>query len=124
MNRSNSSVPGAACVPSTIAFSEFAWDGGNRITLVTAGTGDSRTILVKDFVNIADIAWAPDGRSLFATTSTLRGAELIRVMLDGKTVLLKRLQGQGLFAPRSSPDGRSLLVGVQQANSNAWLIER
>ena len=108
----------------TIAFSEFAWDAGNRITLVTAGSGDSRTILVKDFLNIADLSWAADGRSLFATTATLHGAELIRVMLDGKAVLLRHLQGQGLFAPRPSPDGRSLLVGVQQNSSNAWVIER
>lgn len=108
----------------TIAFSEFAWDGGNRITLVTAGTGDTRAIDVKDFMNIADIAWATDGRSLFATTATLHGGELLRVMLDGRAVLLRRLQSQELFAPRPSPDGRSLLVGVQQSNSNAWVIDR
>jgi dipeptidyl aminopeptidase/acylaminoacyl peptidase len=108
----------------TIAFAEFAWDGGNRITLVTAGTGETRVVEVKDFKNIADIAWAPDGRSLFAATSTLHGAELLRVMLDGRAVLLRRFQSQGLFAPRPSPDGRSLLLGVQQSNSNAWVIER
>jgi hypothetical protein len=107
-----------------IAFSEFAWDGGNRITLVTAGTGDTRALDVKDFRNIADMAWAPDGRSLFATTATLHGGELLRVMLDGKAVLLRRFQSQDLFAPRPSPDGRSLLVGVQQSSSNAWVIER
>jgi Tol biopolymer transport system component len=108
----------------TIAFAEFAWDGGNLITLVTAGTGETRVVEVKDFKNIADIAWAPDGRSLFAATSTLHGAELLRVMLDGRAVLLRRFQSQGLFAPRPSPDGRSLLLGVQQSNSNAWVIER
>jgi hypothetical protein len=108
----------------TIAFTEFAWDGGNRIRLVTAGTGETRTILVKDFLNIADIAWAPDGRSLVATTSTLHGADLIRVMLDGRAVLLEHVPGQGMFAPRPSPDGRSVLVGIQQNNSNAWVIER
>ncbi len=107
-----------------IAFSEFAWDGGNRITLVTAGTGDTRALDVKGFRNIADMAWAPDGRSLFATTATLHGGELLRVMLDGRAVLLRRFQSQDLFAPRPSPDGRSLLVGVQQSNSNAWVIER
>jgi len=108
----------------TIAFCEFAWDGGNRITLVTAGTGDTRVVDVKDFKNIADMAWASDGRSLFATTATIHGGELLRVMLDGRTVLLRRFQSQELFAPRPSPDGRSLLVGVQQSNSNAWVIDR
>jgi Tol biopolymer transport system component len=108
----------------TIAFCEFAWDGGNRITLVAASTGDTRAIDITDFKNIVDIAWAPDGRSLFATTATIHGGELIRVMLDGSAVLLRRLQSQTLFAPRPSPDGRSLLVGVQQTNSNAWVLER
>ena len=108
----------------TLAFSDFAWDGGNRITLVTAGSGETRIVDVKGFMNIADLAWAADGRSLFATTATLHGSELLRVTLDGRAVLLRRLEGQGQFAPRPSPDGRSLLVGVQQSNSNAWLIER
>lgn len=108
----------------TIAFAEFAWDGGNRIALVSAGSGDTRVVDVKDFRNISDIAWAADGRSIFATTSTLHGAELLRVMLDGRAVLLRRFQSQQLLAPRPSPDGRSLLVALQQDNSNAWVIER
>ena len=108
----------------TIAFVEFSWDGGNRITLVTAGTGETRVVDVKDFKNISDIAWAADGRSIFATTATLHGSELLRVMLDGRAVLLRRLQSQRLLAPRPSPLGRSVLVGVQQDNSNAWVIEQ
>ncbi len=108
----------------TVAFGEFAWDGGNRITLVTTGTEDRRVVDLKDFKNVVDIAWAPDGHSLFATTATVHGSELLRVMLDGRAVLLRRFQSQNLFAPRPSPDGRSLLVGVEQYNSNAWVIER
>jgi hypothetical protein len=30
----------------------------------------------------------------------------------------------GLFLPRPSPDGRSLLIGVEQTTSNVWVIER
>jgi len=109
---------------STVAFGEFAWDGGDRITLVAPATGDRREVQVKDFKNIVDVAWAADGRSLLAATATLHGGELLRVMLDGRAVLLRRFQSQNVFAPRPSPDGRSLLLGVQQYNSNAWVIER
>jgi hypothetical protein len=45
-------------------------------------------------------------------------------MPDGRAVLLRRFQSQELFAPRPSPDGRSLLVGLQQSSSNAWVVER
>lgn len=108
----------------TIAFGEFAWDGGKRFEFVTAGTGTARIVEVKDFGNIVDIAWAPDGRSLFATTATLKGGDLLRVTLDGRAILLRRFPSQTLFAPRPSPDGRSVLVGVCQSNSNVWVIER
>jgi len=108
----------------TVAVGAFAWDGGDRISLITAATGETRVLRVTDFKNIHDIAWAPDGRSLFATTGTLHGGELLHIMLDGRAVLLRRYQSQELFAPRPSPDGRSLLVGVQQNNSNAWVIDR
>jgi dipeptidyl aminopeptidase/acylaminoacyl peptidase len=108
----------------TVAFGEFAWDGGNRVSVVNTVSGETRVIDVKDFKNIVDIAWAADGRSLFATTSTLHGGELLHVMLDGRAILLRQFQSQELFVPRPSPDGRSLLVGVKQSNSNVWVLER
>jgi Tol biopolymer transport system component len=108
----------------TVAFGQFAWDGGNRVSLVNTASDETRVIDVKDFKNIVDIAWAADGRSLFATTSTLHGGELLHVMLDGRALLLRQFQSQELFMPRPSPDGRSLLVGIQQSSSNAWVIER
>jgi Tol biopolymer transport system component len=108
----------------TIAFAEFGWSGGDRITLVSSDKNVNRVVEVNGFKNIADIAWSPDGRSLFATTATVHGSELLHVLLDGSAFLLRRFQSQSLFAPRPSPDGRSLLVGLQQDNSNAWAIDR
>ncbi len=62
--------------------------------------------------------------ALFATTATLHGAELLHIMLDGRALLLRQFQSQELFTPRPSPDGRSLLVGIQQNSSNVWMLER
>jgi hypothetical protein len=108
---------------STIAFGQFDWGGGDQITLLRPAAGERRVVRLKDFKNLADVAWAEDGRSLFATTETIRGGQLLHVMLDGTTHLLRAFDGRTVLKPRPSPDGRSLLLGVIQTNSNAWVIE-
>jgi len=109
---------------SMVASGEFDWGGGDRITVERLGKGEKRTIQLRDFKNVSDIAWAADGRSLFATANTVRGGQLLRVSLDGSARLLRTFESLNLANPRPSPDGRSLLVGVVEANSNAWIIER
>lgn len=108
----------------TVAFGQFNWNGGDQLTLLRPVTGASRTLRLKNVTSLSDVAWAEDGRSLFATTSTLRGTQLLRVMLDGTAHLLRMFDGQVALRPRPSPDGRSLLLGVTQTSSNAWVIER
>jgi Tol biopolymer transport system component len=108
---------------STIAFGQFDWGGGDQVTLLRPAAGERRVVRLKDFKNLADVAWAEDGRSLFATTETIRGGQLLHVMLDGTTHLLRAFDGRTVLKPRPSPDGRSLLLGVIQTNSNAWVIE-
>lgn len=78
---------------------------------------------VTTFKNLCDVAWAADGRSLFATAQTIRGGQLLHIMLDGSAHLLRVFDSETLLNPRLSPDGRSLLLGVVQTNSNAWVIE-
>jgi Tol biopolymer transport system component len=109
---------------STIAFGQFAWGGGDQITLLGTRTGERRVVQLKTLKNLSDVAWAEDGRSLFATTATIRGAQLLHVSLDGITHLLHTFDGQIVLNPRPAPDGRSLLLGVLQTNSNAWIVER
>ena len=108
---------------SAIAFGEFAWGGGDRFTLLHPATGETRVVRLQHFKNVSDLAWAADGRSLFATTTTIRGAEVIHVMLDGTTHLVRAFQSLTVQNPRPSADGRSLLVGILSTSSNAWVIE-
>ncbi len=102
----------------------FAWDGGDRVTVFRPATGERREIVLKSAKNLTDVAWAPDGRSLFATTNTIREGEVLRVMLDGTVHRLRRFENQTPLNPRPSPDGRSLLIGLTQTIANAWIIER
>jgi Tol biopolymer transport system component len=109
---------------STIASGQFDWGGGDTITFTRVGSGEKRTVQVNGFKNLSDIAWAPDGRGLFAVTGTVHGGQLLRIGLDGKAQLLHTFESQTLGNPRPSPDGRSVLLGVIRADSNAWVIER
>jgi Tol biopolymer transport system component len=109
---------------SMVAHGVWDWGGGDTITLTAASSGEQRKIAIKGFDNVLDIAWAPDARSLLAITATVRGGQLLRVQLDGAARLLQTFESQVLGNPRPSPDGRSILLGVAQSNSNAWIIER
>jgi len=104
----------------TVAFGQFAWGGGDQVTLLRLATGEKRIVQLKNFKNLSEIAWAPDGRSLFGTTGTLLGGQVLHIGLDGTTQLLHMFESQIVGNPRPSPDGRLLLVG---ATSNAWVLE-
>jgi len=108
---------------STVAHGVWSWGGGDTITLTQPGKS-KQVLAIKGYRNVVDIAWAADGRSLLAITATIRGGQLLRVMLDGTARLLQTFESQVLANPRPSPDGRSILLGVAQSNSNAWVIER
>ena len=99
---------------------QFAWGGGDQVTLLRLATGEKRIVQLKNFKNLSEIAWAPDGRSLFGTTGTLLGGQVLHIGLDGTTQLLHMFESQIVGNPRPSPDGRLLLVG---ATSNAWVLE-
>jgi Tol biopolymer transport system component len=109
---------------STLAYGEFSWEGGDRITILRLDTGAKRDLQLGNVKNLSDVAWAADGRSLFATASTIRGGELLRVTLEGHVEMLRIFDSHVVLNPRPSPDGKSLLVGVTQVDSNAWVIER
>ena len=108
----------------TVAFGQFAFDGGDHITLLRIATGERTTVRPVNVRNLSDVAWAADGRSLFATVWTIRNAEVLHVNLDGTVHHLHSYDSQTVLNPRPSPDGRSLLIGLAQTNSNVWVVDR
>lgn len=109
---------------STVAFGQFSWNGGDRITLWEIASGHRRELRLSGVKNMNGIGWAPDGRSLFATVMTIRSGDVLHVDLDGAVHSLRSYESQTVLNPLPSPDGRSLLVGLQQANANVWIAER
>ncbi len=108
----------------TLVSGHFAWDAGDRVSIFRPATGERHDIVLQNVKNLTDVAWAADGRSLFATVNTIREGEVLRVMLDGTVHRLRRFENQTPLNPRPSPDGRSLLIGLTQTVANAWVIER
>jgi Tol biopolymer transport system component len=94
----------------------------DRIRLVDVQTGSARSISLGDSANLSGITWSADGRSWFITSSSVRGAALLRVRVNGETSELWKTTNT-VGSPVASPDGRNLAFTVSTHNSNAWMIE-
>jgi len=80
--------------------------GNNILTIRSAATGEERFLSPRlRFVN--QISWAPDGRSILALGITETEDGLFRI--DAETSAITKLAGQGRFAPRLCPDGKTLV---------------
>jgi DNA-binding winged helix-turn-helix (wHTH) protein/Tol biopolymer transport system component len=93
------------------------------IFLVNAAGGIPRPACQKDCGPQGDLAWAPDGKSIvyaLPTDSYYSGGELYLRVLNLETGVVTKLPGSdGLFSPRWSPDGSSLLA-VRDHTTNGW----
>jgi len=93
-----------------------------------------RDITVPGSASLQTLDWAPDGRSLFSTT-TKQGAALLRISMNGKTQVLWEDKGSvqtynspflgGASVPWAvpSPDGRHLAICRWAFNANMWMLE-
>jgi Tol biopolymer transport system component len=94
------------------------------IRLYTMANGSERTLTLKDWSGIASLDWAGDGRSIWASASSLTGMRtLLNVDLHGKAkaILQEREKQLGWAIP--SADGRHLAIWISSGSSNAWLLE-
>ena len=77
-----------------------------------------------DLGKLTWIAWAPDGKSFFAT---FFGPEVgvAHITLDGgvQRLISKKRGAQYFNAVLPSPDGRHLALDIQKYDSNVWMIE-
>jgi len=97
-------------------------DHRNSIRLVVLDTGSSHSIAVGPSEHLSGITWSADGSGWFATSSSLLGARIFLVTLNG-TVSELWTTRSSLRTPLASPDGKNLAFTISTYNSNAWVIK-
>lgn len=106
---------------SRIAYAEYDWHS-TTVHIRDPRKNFVRDIPLKGVVELSTLAWSADGKSMFATTFSLKGSSLLHVSLDGKYHVLytgaKEVEGA-----RPSLDGRYLAFGDVVSASNVWLVE-
>jgi len=112
---------------------QIAFDGvmpdksSQRVFVMSADGGTPQELLLNDQISEDDPNWSPDGNTLvFAHTPILGSTnpnDFVLVRYDFKTKLLSNLPGSsGLYAPRSSPDGR-FICGLTIDQKKLMLLE-
>jgi dipeptidyl aminopeptidase/acylaminoacyl peptidase len=91
------------------------------IRIVPVAGGASHDISVKNVIQLVNLGWAADGKSLFAIRNSARGSRLLHVDMSGNSQEIGRAVWD-IFQVSASPDGKSLAYGAVNSNSNVWMI--
>ena len=94
-----------------------------KVLLKNLVTSDQRIVPISPEWDVRDVAWAADGRSLFAIGVRALNTFVIKIDLDGKAHVILDQGKSVLYSPRSSPDGRHLAFSQVTWESNSWLLE-
>jgi Tol biopolymer transport system component len=93
-----------------------------RIRLLPLAGQAPREISADGWVFLESVAWAADGKSLFATSYAPDGSSLLHVSLDGNVRVIHKVRFF-IENPVPSPDGRYLAFGDITPEGNIWLID-
>jgi DNA-binding winged helix-turn-helix (wHTH) protein/Tol biopolymer transport system component len=105
----------------TIAFAR-QFDG--EIHLFPVSGGQSRIIQIKGWKFARNITWTADGKGLFASHPSKRGAVLLIVNMQGVAKVLWELPGQNVYLRAlASPDNQHLAILGSQVENNVWMME-
>jgi Tol biopolymer transport system component len=105
---------------SIIAFSKL---GEARIWFIPISGGPERSVTVEGWNGLNSMDWAVDGKGVFVSGVTPRGATLLHVDLEGQAHILLEQPGSPRTWGVPSPDGRYLAILGGTLESNAWMIE-
>jgi Tol biopolymer transport system component len=105
---------------SRIALSIFDYKAAD-IQIVPLTGGTTQKLSAIPWTELAAVAWAADGKSLFLASYSSRGTSILRTDLSGGTRLLLK-SSWDIFSLNASPDGHYLAFGPVVYNSNAWTI--
>jgi DNA-binding winged helix-turn-helix (wHTH) protein/Tol biopolymer transport system component len=95
------------------------------ITFLSLEDGSKRTVEVAGWAGIANIDFAADGKSVWATAFADSGQwELLKISMQGRArpMLKDDTMEMGWAIP--APDGKHLAIWKARQTSNVWLLER
>jgi Tol biopolymer transport system component len=91
------------------------------IQIVPLAGGATQKLSAMPWTQLATLAWAADGKSLFLASASSRGTTVMHTDLTGKSKVLIKPKWD-IFSLVPSPDGHYLAFGPVISNANAWTI--
>jgi serine/threonine protein kinase len=82
-----------------------------------------RQIISREWNTLSSVVWTADGKGLFVSSYTARGADMLHMDLEGNMRLLWEHPGGIEIYGVPSPDGRHLAMRGWNVDSNLWLME-
>jgi len=95
-----------------------------RIRFMDFANRTERDLVLPRGVAVDALAWAADGKSLFASVKNgLYGSKVVEIKLDGTTRTLWDVGKHRITALVPSSDGRYLAFAQRTLESNVWLLD-
>ena len=96
----------------------------HQMLLMHLADSTQRILQLSPAWDIREVAWAADGRSVFAFGARAMNMFILTIDLNGHVqVVLDLGKDHWVDSPHVSPDGRHLAFGQGTWESNAWLLE-
>jgi hypothetical protein len=93
----------------------------NQIQFLSTTNGSTKSVVVKGQGGILTLDWGADGRSLWASSSTATGAEmLVNIGLRGEARPMLEDPDKDVGWAIPSPDGHRVAVWEATGSANAW----
>jgi serine/threonine protein kinase len=94
-----------------------------RVRILSLNGGSPQEITAKAWNTLSSVVWTADGKGLFVSSYTKRGADMLHMDLEGNIRFLWEHPGGIEVYGVPSPDGRHLAMRGWNVESNVWLME-
>jgi serine/threonine protein kinase len=94
-----------------------------RVQILSLNGRAPQEITAKGWTVLSSVVWTADGKGLFVSSYSQRGADMLHMDLKGNLRLLWEHPGGIEIYGVPSPDGRHLAMRGWNVESNVWLME-